>query len=172
MVAFPRYGRVRRKTLPDLMSILGLLAIAPLLIYAAYSDLRFLRIPNWVSLVMIAIFAFVVPSLSGAEFLSRVLLAAGIFGVGFVLFAANVLGAGDVKLLSALALFVPSGQSALFFLVLSGAMLLGLATITLLRARPPARLANWQSVATAGVFPMGISITLSGLVFLALSVAI
>ena len=154
--------------MPEQFPYIGLLAIAPILVYAAYSDLRQLRIPNWTSIVMLAVFAILLPTLPMSEILDRVLLALIVLSLGFVLFAVNALGAGDVKLLSALVLFVPSGQVALFFLIFSPALLLGIVAICLMRAHPPARMAGWQSIVTPAAFPMGISIALTGLVFLAL----
>ena len=149
--------------MPDAVSLLGLAAIAPLLMYAGYSDLRSLRIPNWISLAMLVVFAALVPFLAGPEIMMRGSVAGIVFVIGFVLFALNMLGAGDVKLLAALFLFVPSSHIQVFLIAFSPALLCGVALICAVRWRPHPRVAGWASVTTPGVFPMGISIAAAGL---------
>jgi prepilin peptidase CpaA len=77
-----------------------------LLAYAAVSDTRQLLIPNWISILLLALFLVYVsfsdkplPVLAHAAVGLLVLL------VGFALFLAGWLGAGDVKLLAAVALW-------------------------------------------------------------------
>jgi len=82
--------------------------------WAAISDLRTMRIPNWISLALVALFAlwsiFGFIDAPGAH----VLVALGVLLVTFGLFAANWLGAGDAKLLAALALWMGPQHIALF----------------------------------------------------------
>lgn len=145
------------------MTQLGLLIIAPILVYAAYSDLRWLRIPNGVSLLMLAIFALVAMTLPWSELMWRTSIGATIFVIGLVLFAARLIGAGDVKLLSALLLFVPSSHTLPFFQLFSVSLLLGVAFISVCRRLPQLQTLGWRSVDTPRSFPMGISIALAGL---------
>ncbi len=74
-----------------------------LLTIAALSDLATLRIPNWISIAIVAGFALAAP-LAGLS-LARIGLHAGIGSamlmVGFFIFARGWAGAGDIKLLVA-----------------------------------------------------------------------
>ena len=78
------------------------------LLYAGTRDLMSYEIPNWVSLAMIA--AFLVAAFAGSFRLADIgwHLAAGaaVLAVGFILFAANIFGGGDAKLLAACAVWI------------------------------------------------------------------
>ena len=88
-----------------------LIVFALLLMWAAWQDLRTLRIADAVSLGVVAAFAVwalggailgtVSPSMIGFALACAV----GMFGLGAVGFALGVLGGGDVKLLAAVSLF-------------------------------------------------------------------
>lgn len=158
--------QIRASTLPDLLAALVPVGVALLLLYAGYSDLRRLQIPNWITLLLILGFVVIAPSLPTAEISSRLIVAAVAFAVGFVLFALNTMGAGDVKLFSGLLLFVPSGDVALFMLIFSATLMVGIATIVLMRRALSTQMASFKSISTPGVFPMGISISAAGLICL------
>lgn len=106
-------------------------------ITAAVSDFKSMSIPNMYAGFIILAFipAFAADALSGTgmEFFSswksHLLAAIIIFGVTFALFSFRVIGAGDSKLCSALALWVgmPGMASFLFYMAIMGA-LLGVAT--------------------------------------------
>ena len=147
----------------DNPSLPALLLIAPLLIYAGYSDLRLLKIPNWISLAMLAASVVFLPMLPGSEIGARAVAAIVIFGIGFVLFALNTLGAGDVKMLTALMLFVPSGMLQVFLLMLSVALLVSIGLITVARWHPLPAVQHWHSIATPRSLPMGVAISAAGL---------
>jgi len=75
--------------------------------WAMASDVAALRIPNWVSLALAALFAvFVVFVKPAAPLGAHIVVALATLTLTFVLFAANCLGAGDAKLLTALALWM------------------------------------------------------------------
>lgn len=99
-----------------------LLAVFPAcLIYAALSDVRSFRIPNWVSIVLVV--AYPIAALYGGMAASEIgqgfLIGFGVLVIGFGLFAANVIGGGDAKLLAAASIWV--GPSVLLdFLVIMG----------------------------------------------------
>lgn len=109
-----------------LQSILMALFVA-LVVYGAWSDARELRIPNWVSLSLLA--AFVPMGVVSGIGLEDVTwhLAAGVAVLiaGFVLFALNLFGGGDAKLMAAAALWVGWGEVAFFLIavVLVGGLL-------------------------------------------------
>jgi len=84
-----------------------LLAFVACLGCAMASDIAALRIPNWISLALVALFVgFVALHKPAAPVSSHVLVALATLTLTFVLFAANCLGAGDAKLLTALALWM------------------------------------------------------------------
>jgi prepilin peptidase CpaA len=91
-----------------------------LLLWAAVSDLRNYLIPNRICLAVAALYP--VYWLAGAaggmpvDWSSGVLAAGLIFAAGFVLFSVGVIGGGDVKLFSAIALW--TGLNWLLMLVL------------------------------------------------------
>jgi prepilin peptidase CpaA len=78
-----------------------------LLLWAAYSDVRRFEIPNAVPLALLGLyplFAFVSPGL--VHPLITILVAAASFIVGAGLFAAGLMGGGDVKLFAAASLWI------------------------------------------------------------------
>ncbi len=89
--------------------ILALLLAA----YAAWSDLKSLTIPNWISLGICLLFPVaVVFSPQEINWLWSVAVFTGVLCVGFCLFAIGALGGGDIKLLAALSLW--AGLSGIF----------------------------------------------------------
>jgi prepilin peptidase CpaA len=145
------------------MELLPLVLAAPLLAWMAYSDLRFMRIPNWLVLGIVVVFVVCLPFLSMVSITSRVIAAVCLLGIGFVTFAAGLFGGGDVKVLSALMLLIPPGTRVEFAMLFSVAMLLGIAVVLTVRLAPAASRSGWVGVRAKGMFPMGISISLAGL---------
>jgi prepilin peptidase CpaA len=138
---------------------------------SAWSDWRGMTIPNRYSVIVIAAYfiAFAFNSLLGGDiqsvsFLKSHFAAAGImFVISFILFATKVMGAGDSKLGTALALWVGLKGLApmLFGMAVIGAIL-SLATIILrkkvLWIKAPE--GSWVAQAQAGrnAVPYGIAI--------------
>lgn len=143
--------------------LVPLVALAPVLIWVAVSDLREMRIPNLVVVIALGCFVLWMPLLGWGEVGLRVLAAAVTFAIGYVLFALRAFGGGDVKFLSALMLFVPSAAVAQFLLLLSGALVLGSVISLTLQSAPVAARLGWKSVQARGKLPMGISLAMSGL---------
>ncbi|TNC59035.1 prepilin peptidase [Rubellimicrobium roseum] len=148
------------------MQLLPLLLAAPLLVWIAWTDFRFMRIRNSAVLAAIGIFILTVPLIGLEEAMQRLLAAALIFGVAFGLFAARMMGGGDVKMGAALTLFIPSGTYALFATVFSAAILAGIALILTLRSVPILRRTGPVSLRARGTFPMGLAFALAGLAHL------
>jgi prepilin peptidase CpaA len=86
-----------------MLELLGLAVFAGLLIYAACSDIARLIIPNWVSIAMVAIFPIIAlaSGMALTDIGLHLLFGAAVLAVGFFLFAANIFGGGDAKLLAA-----------------------------------------------------------------------
>jgi prepilin peptidase CpaA len=123
----------------------GLLLIFPVaMIMAALTDLFTLKIPNRLSITLVAVF-FPVALLAGLPleaFLNHLATGAGILVVGFILFSLGTLGGGDAKLLAAAGLWMGAANLLDFFLamaVLGGALAV---TILLFRRIPQESLAG------------------------------
>jgi Flp pilus assembly protein protease CpaA len=97
------------------------LCFAPLLTLlalAALTDLRERRIPNWLTGGVAALYpGYVLLSPAPVAWLGALALVAGVLCVGLALFARQLIGGGDVKLIAALSLWAGLEQFALFALV-------------------------------------------------------
>lgn len=109
-------------------------ALAALLSWAAATDVMRRRIPNASVLAILGLFGLW--ALAGAPAgLGSGLVAAAIgFGVGFALYLFKIMGAGDVKLFAAAALFV--GLAYLPMFALATAMAGGLVAVLSMLSRP------------------------------------
>jgi prepilin peptidase CpaA len=105
-----------------------------LLLWAAISDVRDRRIPNAAVLAALALFVVWVIASRGQGLGSSLAAAAISFGVGYVLYLVKVMGAGDVKLFAALALF--TGLAGLPAFALATALIGGLMAVFSLATRP------------------------------------
>ena len=152
--------------------ILIALFYAGLVCYGFISDIRRLQIPNAIPAALLALFFFDYWLLPGKESLVPHLAAFGItFVITFALYAAGAMGAGDVKLISALMLWAGSKDGPFFLISMAliggvfAALLILLRTgmsvwPPLQRYVPSRRLRAW---AARGVFPYGTAICLAGL---------
>jgi prepilin peptidase CpaA len=141
-------------------------------IYAVLSDYSALRIPNIVSVVLVAAFFFywMFGGVEGPVW-HHIALAIGLLVLLFVFFAIGVLGAGDVKFLAALTLWTGPGDSAFFiltFAILGGLFALLLVVLRAMQKPYPtlaevpvlAKLSRW---ARNGICPYGIPIGIAAL---------
>jgi prepilin peptidase CpaA len=157
--------------------VFGMLVAIGFLVAAAISDFRSMTIPNiYAGGIMLAFIpAFLADAFTGAgmEFFagwqSHLISAVAIFAVTFVLFSARVIGAGDSKLASAVALWVGMSGMApfLFYMAVVGA-LLGLMTklmnTKVLVAAP--KEGSWIAQSQAGRLgvPYGIAICVGAII--------
>jgi prepilin peptidase CpaA len=115
------------------ISELFVLVLAAALVAAAVGDLRTRTIPNWLNLaVALAAIPFWYVSDLGLwpEIALRIGIAAAVFGLFAAAFALGMMGGGDVKLLAALALWLPPPAVVMLLVVMSlagGALTLFLA---------------------------------------------
>jgi len=138
------------------------LAVAAILIWAAVTDLKHRKISNNLSLMISGL--FVVSSLlflvQGAEWKSVLLWptlsAALVFAVGAGLFAAGLMGGGDVKLIAATALFAGPALSLplVLYVTVAGGFI---ALLTFLHAKLKSEQNDPPEV------PYGVAITAGGL---------
>ena len=116
-----RPGRNRpmsRYTRGHQMNMAFAAAFTFLVIYAVISDVTRLRIPNWVSAALIALFvAFLAIGGKSLPVAEHVLVAACVLAGGFALFGLGWMGAGDVKLMAAVALWAGPSKALTFLLV-------------------------------------------------------
>ena len=110
----------------EFMSYLFATGFVVLVIYAMVSDARHLTIPNWVAGSLIVLFVLHIPfSKYSTPVLHHLLVALSVFAVGFFLFAVRWFSGGDVKLMTAVALWAGPSQilSLVALTALLGAML-------------------------------------------------
>lgn len=145
--------------------LLPLVMLSPVLVAVAYFDLRYLRIPNVLTLIGLGILLLALIIAPPQDLLARLVFAGSVFVVGFLAFALRLVGGGDVKILLPLLLAVPTSGLLVFANVFSAAMLLGIALVLAARRLPGAANMGWKSLATTRGFPMGLSIAMAGLGF-------
>jgi prepilin peptidase CpaA len=153
-----------------MLSLLAVVVYGTALIAAAASDLSRYEIPNGQSIALAIGFVIAAFTLSGAELASHLAAGAATFFFTVILFARGLLGGGDVKLMSATALWVGLGGLTAFALLMAlfGA---GLAAALLAVRRLLPQAANggrWYAhllAHDAGV-PYGIAIAGAGLFLL------
>jgi prepilin peptidase CpaA len=156
----------------DMTTLPLLLAVLPFCLYAAWSDLKFMIIPNWVSIGMFGAFlvigAFFVPTWE--DYFWRIGIALAVLFVGFILNAIGVMGGGDVKMLSGFMPYIALSDFPDYLIILSASLLITLAAHRIaMRIGPIRRLTpDWKSWSAGRYFPMGISIATAGLLYLAL----
>jgi len=114
------------------------LGLFPLALCAAIAcDLAWRIIPNPVVLALLAGFAALAFAAPMGDLPQRLLLAGLVAGIGFALFAHDILGAGDAKLAAALTLWLDPAQVPAFMLICAG--IAGMLTLgATLAARTPA----------------------------------
>ena len=156
------------------MAILQLLLLAvlpALVIVAGLKDLTSMKIPNWISGVLILSFfpAALVMGLPPIAIATHLGVAVVVLLVGMGLFALRLLGGGDVKLMASACLWLGPTASGLF--VLATAAIGGLFCLILLLGR--AHLQPWVPAGSGwvarlmtprGDIPYGVAIAVGALV--------
>jgi len=90
------------------------------LCYAIVSDFRRLIIPNWAPLALVSAFAvYAATHLGWRMFMAHFANAAVVFVLATAFFVAKWMGGGDVKLLTAVALWMGPEHGALFTLLMA-----------------------------------------------------
>lgn len=153
--------------------VLILAAAALPVLWAAITDLRRFQIPNECSLALVALYPlFFAAAPTQVDVIGAVVTAAAAFAITFALYAWGRLGGGDVKLISALALWAGPALIADFVVVttVSGALL---SILFLTRAKYALALAldsHAEDAARDNVLgarmPYGLAIACGGLVVL------
>ena len=149
----------------ETIATIGHWSLVAMLISVILFDLRYMRLPNTLAMLFVVVFVLTVSwSLPIAELATRVGIAVIVLVIGIAANAAKLLGGGDVKILSALMLFVPRGELLAFAFILCISMIIGIAALLALRRAMRAHSTVWRGLQTSGRYPMGISIGVAGLI--------
>lgn len=151
-------------------ALVFLIAVAPVAVWAAGTDLARMKIPNLSVYAMVAIWTLMGPVLLPWQaWLWGYALGGMTLVVTFVLFAIGPVGAGDAKFGAAMAPFFIGADLARVMLLLSGCLLGAVAIHRLARAVPAVRRATpgWQSWDQPRDFPVGLA--LAGMVIISLA---
>jgi len=146
--------------------VYGLLAaLAIAVLYAAYTDIRWRKITNRLTLAV----AVSAPAFWWATGVSiwpgipiQLALAAGMFLFGAVMFKFRQMGGGDVKLLTAIALWLP--PTAFLTLMLMVCVFNGLLTLWMVMRHRKAMMAG-----TKLAIPYGVSVAICMMIMLAIT---
>ena len=99
------------------------IAAATVLICAAFVDMRKGRVPNWIPLCLVGVFAvYAVTVLSLETALWHIAFGAMVFAFGLVLYFFTRAGAGAMKMMAAAALFLPMERAGALLLLFFGTM--------------------------------------------------
>lgn len=142
--------------------IILLLALVPVVVASALSDLRHLKIRNLQVLAAVGVFVVLAPVFLDLQELPARLLAAGVgFAICFVLFALRVIGGGDAKMLPAVLLFVPPVELVLFLRLFAVALAVVSVGALVVQRSPAFRRIGWSSITEQRHVPVGVAIAAS-----------
>lgn len=143
-------------------AIVFLIVTFPFCIYATWTDLKFLKIPNIVPVSMLLVFVVVAPFvLPFAEYKQSLLYGLITFAISLVLFAARLVPGGDLKFTIAIIPYVNSGELVSF--AMFGALCAIMAVFTHLLfgwiGLAPKNWASWQKGGWKRRFPVGFALS-------------
>lgn len=150
-------------------ALILLIATFPIVIWAAWSDLKFMTIPNKACIALFLLFVISGPFLfTLPEYGIRIAQGFVILVIGFLLTTAGVMGGGDSKLFAAIAPYVIFPDVGKFFFILS---FLALAAVLIHRSVPrfPSLLRvfeGWKSFGEKRHFPFGLPLAAALTVYL------
>lgn len=152
---------------PDLARLAIALAASATLAFAAFSDIRHRRIPNWTSLTLVGLFVLAVATHAGPPLVTGLYAFAVASVATVLLYVLRIVGAGDCKLFSAMALF--AGMDRLPELTVATALAGGALGVASLVSRPTRAVVMFQ-MRGRGDFgrgvPYGVAIATAGLLIL------
>lgn len=154
-------------------AVIFLIALAGPCLYAAWSDLKSMTIPNTVVLVCLGLFLLLGPFLMPWEvFLWRFVPALIALVIGFLLSSFGQFGAGDAKFASALLLYVQWIDLSTVLWLYAIIALLSVAALFLLKRAAPAwaQGSGLRALRERRSFPLGLPLAITILAYLALRV--
>ena len=133
----------------------------PICIWVAWSDLKYMKIPNKAVLALAVVFLVVGPFVLGfpSEYLWRLIHLIVVLVIGFALNMTGMIGAGDAKFAAAMAPFFPLGDMRLFMVLFAAVLIAAYITHRVFRRIPAitSRSPDWVSW-TSKKFPMGLAL--------------
>lgn len=145
--------------------------VAPIALWVAWTDLKWMKIKNAAVLALVGVYLivglFVLPLQTWAwGWLSL----AVVLAVGFVMTSAGMMGAGDAKFAAAMAPFIALGDLTLFLMLLGFIVIVSFVGHRLFRASPLAErwAPGWESWSRRE-FPMGLALGPALLAYVALA---
>lgn len=154
-------------TLPPDVALWFLPFAIPICLWAAWSDLSTMKIPNKAVLSLVGVFALVgLIVLPLPEYAWRWTHLGVVLLVGFVMSSLGLLGAGDAKFAAAMAPFVALPDAGRFLMLMAAVTLAAFVIHRLLRATPAIRVRtpDWESWTRGRQFPLGLALG-PGLIF-------
>lgn len=134
--------------------------VTPIAIWVAWSDMKYMKIPNKAVLALAAVFLVIGPIALPLEVYAwRWLHLAIVLAVGFVVSSAGLVGAGDAKFAAAMAPFFALADLRLVLALLAACILGAVASHRAMRGFAPfrKRTPDWESW-THPAFPMGLAL--------------
>ena len=144
---------------------------APIAFYVAWSDMKFMKIPNKAVYALVAVFALVgLIALPFEAYMWLWLHLVTVLVIGFVMSTARLIGAGDAKFAAAMAPFIALGDAVQFCYLFSAVLLAGFATHRTARRIPAVvgALPDWESWNRKKDFPMGLALGSALVIYLAI----
>lgn len=136
--------------------------VAAGLILAAVWDAKTAKIPNWLVLSLVVVFAAKWALDPATVSLWQIGFAGLIFAGGFGLFVAGAMGAGAIKLATATALFMPLDRLGMLGLAFVLAVILSMIVIGAVRGAIGSDDSAWACLRKR-IIPMAVPIALTGL---------
>ncbi len=145
--------------------------VLPLCFYAAFTDLKEMRITNQMVVALAAVFVVIGPvALGWSDYGAGLIRMVIMLIAGIALNAGGVMGAGDAKFIAAAAGFILPPDLQLVVLILSANLLAAVVTHRLAKHTPLRRIVpDWKSWEAGRKFPMGLSLGTSLAIYLGLA---
>ncbi len=135
--------------------------IIGVLVVAMVNELRSGKILNWLTLIPFVLFIVVAANVPDrSELIGQLVLAVAVFAVGLLLFAFAGFGAGAVKMMSGLALFIPLSKGWIALAVFVGSVFLVGVVVGRLRKAVGTKDSAWK-VMNSNVLPMTVPMLLT-----------
>lgn len=144
--------------------------VTPLAIWAAYSDLSTMKIPNKSVMALMAVFLVVgLIALPFSEYWPRLIHFVVVLVVGFIITMIGLVGAGDAKFAAAMAPFVALGDATSMIMLFAICAVIGVVGHRLAKRTPIRTLTpNWESWNRTKDFPMGLPLAATLVIYLCL----
>lgn len=151
------------------MPLLVSLTLASLCGAIVLSDLRLMRIPDWITGCVLALFlVWLAIDVNNIEIVPRLIGAGVVFCICFALFAARMMGGGDTKVIPALMLFVSPGHLPSIMLLFGTSLLISILLVVTARQWLNSDRNGWVSLQSSKL-PMGVAIGSTGMLAVGLS---